>query len=197
MAEGYTSFGDMFDGGGPGKSGPSFSGGGMVSAVGNAFARPSGSIARGEPDMRTGFGGLLTDMFDGGGFGKSGDRFSGGPPAGALMGGLLNALNVRPMGYEDRLGAMRPQMRPNDLQTVLGALAPTAAPTPTAAFNSAFAPTQFVDDRVRGPYPLTPEGDLMLQGDLAREKLARDFALSDQIKLMGGIPAPYTVYPQN
>lgn len=188
MAEGYTSFGDMFDGGGPGKSGPSFSGGGMVSAVGNAFARPSGSIARGEPDMRTGFGGLLTDMFDGGGFGQSGDRFSGGPPAGALMGGLLNALNVRPMGYEDRLGAMRPQMRPNDLQTVLGALAPTTAS------NSAFAPTQFVDDRVRGPYPLTPEGDLMLQGDLARERRQYNNALIDQLNLMGGIPAPYDGY---
>ena len=189
---GYDNIGDALDGGGKSATGPSFEGGGFVSAVGNAFARPSGSIARGEPDMRTGLGGLLTDMWDGGGFGQSGDRFSGGPPAGALMGGLLNALNVRPMGYEDRLGAMRPQMRPNDLQTVLGALAPTTAPT--TASNSAFAPTQFVDYPVRGPYPLTREGDLMLQGDLVREKLASDFALSDQINLMGGIPAPYDGY---
>ena len=190
MAEGYTSFGDMFDGGGPGKSGPSFSGGGMVSAVGNAFARPSGSIARGEPDMRTGFGGLLTDMFDGGGFGKSGDRFSGGPPAGALMGGLLNALNVRPMGYEDRLGAMRPQMRPDDLQAVLGALAlgprvdSIAPPQPVspAVVGMTYAKPFDYSNAVYGPYALTPEG--------ARARARAQYNLTSE----GGVPTPYIGY---
>ena len=34
---GYTGFKDMFDGGGPGKSGPTFSGGGALSSAGNAL----------------------------------------------------------------------------------------------------------------------------------------------------------------
>lgn len=34
---GYTGFGDMFDGGGPGQSGGNFSGGGAISDIGNAF----------------------------------------------------------------------------------------------------------------------------------------------------------------
>ena len=34
---GYTSFGDMFDGGGAGRSGGEFSGGGIFSTIGNAF----------------------------------------------------------------------------------------------------------------------------------------------------------------
>jgi hypothetical protein len=41
-AGGYTSFGDMFDGGGPGRSGDTFQGGGAISAVGNALGGPSG-----------------------------------------------------------------------------------------------------------------------------------------------------------
>lgn len=34
---GYTGFGDMLDGGGPGQSGGTFSGGGAISGIGNAF----------------------------------------------------------------------------------------------------------------------------------------------------------------
>lgn len=37
------------------------------------------------------------DMFDGGGAGKSGDEFEGGP-----FSAILNALGVKPMGYRDR-----------------------------------------------------------------------------------------------
>jgi hypothetical protein len=39
---GYTSIRDMFDGGGPGRSGDRFEGGGAISAVGNALGGPSG-----------------------------------------------------------------------------------------------------------------------------------------------------------
>lgn len=39
---GYTSFRDMFDGGGPGRSGDRFEGGGAISAAGNALGGPSG-----------------------------------------------------------------------------------------------------------------------------------------------------------
>lgn len=40
---GYTSFADMFDGGGPGRSGDTFQGGGAISAVGNALGGPRGN----------------------------------------------------------------------------------------------------------------------------------------------------------
>jgi hypothetical protein len=38
---GYTSFGDMFDGGGPGMSGNTYQGGGLLSSVGNFFGGKS------------------------------------------------------------------------------------------------------------------------------------------------------------
>lgn len=42
----------------------------------------------------------LMDMIDGGGMGRSGQTFEGGP-----LSGFLNALGVRPRGYFDRLEA--------------------------------------------------------------------------------------------
>lgn len=40
---GYSGFGDMFDGGGPGASGDTFMGGGLLSNVANTFTSPRGS----------------------------------------------------------------------------------------------------------------------------------------------------------
>jgi hypothetical protein len=60
--------------------------------------------------MQQKFLGLL-DMLDGGGPGKSGDRFEGGP-----LSGFMNALGVRPMGYLDRMEQLpRPMPRPMGL----------------------------------------------------------------------------------
>lgn len=42
----YTSLLDMFDGGGAGRSGSTFQGGGILSALANAFAKPIGSRRR-------------------------------------------------------------------------------------------------------------------------------------------------------
>jgi hypothetical protein len=58
------------------------------------------------------FGGYtgLGDMVNGGGAGRSGNTFEGGP-----MSGLLNAIGVRPMGYSDRQEqamSTRPRQRP-------------------------------------------------------------------------------------
>jgi len=106
----YTSIKDMFDGGGKGQSGAKFEGGGILSAAANAVARPAGSRERGEPDMRTGIGGFARDAFNGGGWGRSGDTFKGGPYGGAI-GGLLNVAGVRPMGYADRLAGSEQAMR--------------------------------------------------------------------------------------
>lgn len=49
----------------------------------------------------------MRDMFDGGGAGRSGTRFEGGP-----MSDTLNNMGIRPMGYMDSLGQQRPQARP-------------------------------------------------------------------------------------
>ena len=106
----YTSIKDMFDGGGAGQSGAKFEGGGILSAAANAVARPAGSRDRGEPDMRTGIGGFARDAFNGGGWGRSGDTFKGGPYGGAI-GGLLNVAGVRQMGYADRLAGSEQAMR--------------------------------------------------------------------------------------
>ena len=58
------------------------------------------------------FGGYtgLRDMVDGGGAGRSGDTFQGG----GLRSGLLNAIGVRPLGYNQRQAEMQksPQRRP-------------------------------------------------------------------------------------
>ena len=125
MADRYTGLRDMFDGGGRGQAGPRFEGGGILSAAANAVARPAGSRERGDPDMRTGVGGFARDMVDGGGFNRSGPTFQGGP-FGGLLGALLNAGGVRPMGYQERLGSVRPQMRP---QMPAPAYAQPAQPT--------------------------------------------------------------------
>jgi len=121
---------DMFDGGGRGQSGPRFEGGGMFSAAANAVARPSGSRDRGEPDMRTGVGGFARDMVDGGGFGQSGPTFQGGM-YGGLLGSILNRAGARPMGYQERLGSVSPQMRP-PMPTSPAAAAYTAPAQPAA-----------------------------------------------------------------
>jgi hypothetical protein len=52
----------------------------------------------------------LLDMLDGGGAGRAGQTFEGGP-----LSGLMNALGIRPMGYMDRLAQQQPPMRPAGL----------------------------------------------------------------------------------
>lgn len=59
----------------------------------------------------------LMDMIDGGGMGRAGSEFEGGP-----FSGLLNALGIRPQGYADRMEA----------QQAMPALLPRPAPAPVA-----------------------------------------------------------------
>lgn len=148
----YTSFTDMIDGGGPGQSGPQFEGGGLLSAVANAVARPVGSRERGEPDMRTGLGGFARDMVDGGGFGQSGPTFQGG-----LLSGLFNAIGVRPMGYMERLGSVRPQMRPQMSSPAAAAYSAPAAPVePNYADRLALPPASQPNYADRLALPAAP-----------------------------------------
>ena len=68
------------------------------------------------------------DMFDGGGAGRSGQRFEGG----GLLSDLGN-LFARPAGYQDRLGLVRPQMRPiqeKSVQPVQPSTNPMVRPKP-------------------------------------------------------------------
>jgi hypothetical protein len=113
----YTSFSDMFDGGGPGASGPEFEGGGIISAIGNSLGGPKifgGAFASGDDAPGGGTRikheqpvSFMTDAFDGGGFGYSGDYFEGGPYS-----ILANILGINPMGSENlaQNGAQNPEI---------------------------------------------------------------------------------------
>ena len=102
----YTSVSDMFDGGGAGASGPTFEGGGIISAIGNSLGGPKifgGTFASGDDAPGGGTRikheqpvGFMTDAFDGGGFGYSGDYFEGGPYS-----ILANILGIKPFGSEN------------------------------------------------------------------------------------------------
>lgn len=124
----YTSFSDMFDGGGPGASGPEFEGGGIISAIGNSLGGPKifgGAFASGDDAPGGGTRiphsqpvGFMTDAFDGGGFGYSGDYFADGPYS-----MIANILGIKPMGSENL--AQDPQI-----------FAPQAQPEPPFATAS-------------------------------------------------------------
>ena len=110
--------------------------------------------------------GALRDMLDGGGVGQSGPTFQGGP-----LSGLLNAIRVRPMGYEERLGSVHPQVRPQMSSPAAAAYSAPAAYTPPAApaytMHSAMG-TPFQRQPVVTPpvysYPLDdPFGDMMMR----------------------------------
>ena len=66
----------------------------------------------------------LIDMLNGGGAGRAGDTFEGGP-----LSGLLNSLGIRPMGYQDRLAAAQAMPRPMMAPTMaMPATAPAQPP---------------------------------------------------------------------
>ena len=83
--------------------------GGPAAMIGSAIDRrregqSQGGWGYGEGDARVS---ALRDMLDGGGRGRAGQRFEGG-----MLANLANALGIRPLGYEERLAAARPQARP-------------------------------------------------------------------------------------
>ena len=61
----------------------------------------------------------LMDMIDGGGMGRAGSEFEGGP-----LSGLLNALGIRPQGYAARMEAEQA------MPALLPRPAPAAQPNP-------------------------------------------------------------------
>ena len=79
----------------------------------------------------------LLDMLDGGGAGRAGQTFQGGP-----LSNLLNDLGIRPMGYMDRLEAARPMARPTMGGTPTMSSSGVPAPAPTPAMPPAGQITQ-------------------------------------------------------
>lgn len=198
---GYTSFGDMFDGGGPGRSGPTFVGGPFSAGLNAMGVRPAGYTERMAaapgPQGQRGFNGYGytdpktgqwvsagRDMIDGGGPGRSGDTFQGGP-----FSGLLNALGVRPAGYRARQEAAERagmQMTPADVRTgLLGGTGGTAAAVERAKEAAA-----------RGKTSAAPAGQYRLSysdvRDLARKtggeypSAVGDIATADELAFLMG-----------
>jgi len=135
---GYTSFSDMFDGGGPGASGGPFKGGGLLSAAANALTGNRGMGVG--PEAGVGFAGYgyndaggnwvpaSIDMRNGGGPGMAGDRFMGG----GHYSGILNMLGIRPMGYNATASSMAPMGGGGNGGPRNPMLAPMSSPVPTA-----------------------------------------------------------------
>lgn len=77
----------------------------------------------------------LMDMIDGGGMGRSGQTFEGGP-----LSGFLNALGVRPAGYMQRMEAARPMARPMMAQPAAAPMAPVPNPYAPGAIETTVLP---------------------------------------------------------
>lgn len=166
---GYDSVGDMFDGGGAGRSGSTFSGGGPISSISNMVASPRGSRGsegqmrpQGRPDMQQMAArqsqkpNFLQDMFNGGGMGASGDTFQG---AGGYS-GLLNLFGVKPLGSQDR-GTMQSYM-----QALQAASQPPMQPQAPYAPQMQSSPSMMPPSATSAApppvatYPLSDFGDL-------------------------------------
>lgn len=119
-------------------------------------------------DDRRRFTGLL-DMIDGGGAGRSGNQFEGG-----LLSDILNALGVRPRGFEDRqerMASVTPMARPAPMQPAPAPITP--APVPLSAqpgFLSPDGPQALPEtlslpsaaERYMTQYGMTPEQMLLM-----------------------------------
>lgn len=89
----------------------------------------------------------LLDMLDGGGAGRAGQTFQGGP-----LSGLLNALGIRPMGYRDRLAAAAP-MAPAGLGAAPRPAPPPTSPVTTTPLIGSLTPDDILAAISRGTPP--------------------------------------------
>ena len=168
---GYDGVKDMFDGGGAGQSGTSFSGGGLLSSAANRVATPRGSRTSGgemRPQSRPDMSAMMQrqqsqqkptffqDMFDGGGMGATGDSFKGA----GLYSGLLNMLGIKPMGAQDRATMASFQSAQNAppavMQAIQSAQAPMTSPMPQTGAVGPYPISSFFlppvnDPRMYGP----------------------------------------------
>ena len=221
MADGYgyidstgqrvSALRDMFDGGGPGRSGDAFRGGGAISALGNALKiRPLGSTA---PREDIGFRGRMgsreyfRDMFDGGGAGRSSAAgFADGPYSG-LANNLMTLGLLRPIGAQraDRMAPLRP-MVPDMPLSDFGSQSIVRRPAPSAmelygsdvtvggsgagdvsdvGFYSIQQPPTVTSSRIPTTYNLSAR----LSEPLSSPQYARDMTPLGAANVFGGVAA--------
>lgn len=172
---GFTGLKDMFDGGGAGKSGDRFEGGGALSDLANRVARPVGYAQRERSAGREPTS-YVRDMFDGGGLGASGETFQGA----GLYSGILNALGVRPAGYEARGQQMLQSALANTLQAM-----PQPQPS-SAPMTSARPPRRFMGPDMPSYLPTLVQG-------VQSEMMPAGRALYGQNVPFGGYALPQPV----
>lgn len=121
------------------------------------------------------FTGLL-DLIDGGGAGRSGDEFEGG-----LLSDVLNALGVRPRGFEDRqIATQRDTFSP-----------PLIAPATAPAATSVAPPAQLDTAPANSAYSLTQQDIQLLQTiGLALDAMPGEPATQQEIDALGRYPTP-------
>lgn len=135
----------------------------------------------------------LRDMFDGGGAGRAGKTFEGGP-----LSGLLNTLGIRPMGYRDRLEDARPiappAARPTAPTTPAG-IAP-AAPVTSQPLIGGLTPADILEAIQRGaPAPYAQPAPPQRMPSLY-ELMLRDQMISGQNAVAGlGMGMAFPVQP--
>ena len=123
------------------------------------------------------FTGLL-DLIDGGGAGRAGNEFEGG-----LLSDILNALGVRPRGFEERqerMASVMPMARPAPMQPAPAPVAP--APVPLSAQPGFLSPD--------GPQALPA----MLDMPSATERYMAQYGVTPEQMMLaaapGGLTAP-------
>ena len=159
---------DMFNGGGPGQSGTTFQGGGLLSDIGNALGGP-GAFSGGN-DNGGGFispGGLLGGAIGGAFFG----------PLGGLLGGLLG----RQIGRGQ-------QAVPTLDSGAASLMAPATAPRPTVP---TMRPPQLNTAPVNSAHTLTQQDIELLQKiGLAFNAMPGEPATQQEIDALGRYPTP-------
>lgn len=126
----------------------------------------------------------LRDMIDGGGAGRAGDAFEGGP-----LSGFLNELGIRPLGYRDRT---RPMARPAPRQGAPAA--PAAAPVDAQPMIGGLTPADILEAIQRGapvgPRVMQPPRMPTLLELMEEERLRRDMDAGMSFDLSAFSPAP-------
>lgn len=155
---------DMFDGGGPGRSGPTFEGGGIISSIGNAMGGPAafGGGDRSADSRGATIGRMLGGMMFG--------------PLGMIGGGILGNMIGRDRGSQQApMASEMPAQRPS---AAMVARSPASSIVP---MQRPFAPT----DAAMPVMPTQPTLPPVLE---------MPTAVADFVQLYGGMPAIQAAY---
>jgi len=98
----------VYSGGSGGSGGGIFGDGGIFGGIFGGGRSGTGPMGWGYTDPSGARVSALMDMINGGGRGRSGLRFEGGP-----LSSIANTIGIKPMGYAEYLAAQRPRARPS------------------------------------------------------------------------------------